>query len=125
MQRIFAAHGLQLIDLQELPTHGGSLRLFAAQRCRPTSAGHGGRRSARGRVTGVDYAGMRSAAFYRDFQRQALRIKGELSTAGGKCQARGLKVGAMAVRQKAQFCSTLPACGLICCPGWLIKTRPS
>jgi SAM-dependent methyltransferase len=27
-ERIFAAHGLRLFDVQELPTHGGSLRIF-------------------------------------------------------------------------------------------------
>ncbi len=27
--RIFAAHGLRVFDVQELPTHGGSLRIFA------------------------------------------------------------------------------------------------
>ena len=30
VQKIFAAHGLQLFDVEELPTHGGSLRIYAA-----------------------------------------------------------------------------------------------
>ena len=29
VERIFASHGLTLFDVQELPTHGGSLRIFA------------------------------------------------------------------------------------------------
>lgn len=29
VQKIFAAHGLRLFDVQEWPTHGGSLRIFA------------------------------------------------------------------------------------------------
>jgi hypothetical protein len=29
IERIFAAHGLRLFDVEELPTHGGSLRIFA------------------------------------------------------------------------------------------------
>ena len=29
MRRVFAAHGLTLFDVEELPTHGGSLRIFA------------------------------------------------------------------------------------------------
>jgi SAM-dependent methyltransferase len=29
-QRIFAEHGLRLFDVEELPTHGGSLRIYAA-----------------------------------------------------------------------------------------------
>ena len=30
VQRIFAAHGLRVFDVEQLPTHGGSLRIFAA-----------------------------------------------------------------------------------------------
>ena len=30
--RIFAAHGLELFDVEELPTHGGSLRIYARHR---------------------------------------------------------------------------------------------
>ena len=37
VQRIFAANGLVVVDVQELPTHGGSLRVFAA---RPMPASH-------------------------------------------------------------------------------------
>src|SRR4029077_9590213 len=29
VRRIFAAHGLTLFDVEELPTHGGSLRIYA------------------------------------------------------------------------------------------------
>jgi SAM-dependent methyltransferase len=29
VQKIFAAHGLQLFDVEELPSHGGSLRIYA------------------------------------------------------------------------------------------------
>jgi SAM-dependent methyltransferase len=29
VQRVFAAHGLRLFDVDELPTHGGSLRIYA------------------------------------------------------------------------------------------------
>lgn len=31
-ERIFAAHGLTLFDVEELPTHGGSLRIYARHR---------------------------------------------------------------------------------------------
>jgi SAM-dependent methyltransferase len=30
VQRVFAAHGLAIFDVEELPTHGGSLRVYAA-----------------------------------------------------------------------------------------------
>jgi len=35
-ERIFAAHGLRLFDVEELPTHGGSLRIYA---CHADDAG--------------------------------------------------------------------------------------
>ncbi|HEX7821244.1 MAG TPA: class I SAM-dependent methyltransferase [Sphingobium sp.] len=37
VERIFAAHGLRVFDVEELPTHGGSLRVLA---CRNASAHH-------------------------------------------------------------------------------------
>ncbi|GAB1386143.1 methyltransferase C-terminal domain-containing protein [Melaminivora sp.] len=102
VQRIFAAHSLQLIDLQELPTHGGSLRLFAARSDaaqHPQATAEGAARVAALLALEAD-AGMCSAAFYRDFQRQALRIKGELLSFLLQCQARGLKVGAYGAAAK-------------------------
>jgi hypothetical protein len=30
IQKVFAAHGLEVIDVEEVPTHGGSLRVYAA-----------------------------------------------------------------------------------------------
>ena len=35
VEQVFAAHGLRLFDVEELPTHGGSLRIFA---CRTESS---------------------------------------------------------------------------------------
>ena len=29
VEKVFAAHGLTLFDVEELPTHGGSLRIYA------------------------------------------------------------------------------------------------
>ena len=40
-ERIFAAHGLTLFDVEELPTHGGSLRIYArhAEEAEPPASG--------------------------------------------------------------------------------------
>ncbi|GAA3926556.1 class I SAM-dependent methyltransferase [Hymenobacter algoricola] len=35
VERIFAYHGLSLFDVEELPTHGGSLRIYACHSARP------------------------------------------------------------------------------------------
>lgn len=37
--RIFAAHGLRLFDVQELPTHGGSMRMFVCHADDPRETG--------------------------------------------------------------------------------------
>ncbi|HSI58344.1 MAG TPA: class I SAM-dependent methyltransferase [Ideonella sp.] len=74
VQRIFAAQGLRLWDVQELPTHGGSLRIWAQH------AAHD--RPVQPRVAQMlareDAAGMNTPAFYQGLQRQAERIKDDL-----------------------------------------------
>ena len=38
MRRVFAAHGLRLFDVEELPTHGGSLRIYGCHADDPRDA---------------------------------------------------------------------------------------
>lgn len=79
VQRIFAVNGLTVFDAQELPTHGGSLRVLARRsdgvagpQAEPTHP-----RVAQ-MLTQENQAGVKSADFYSDFQVQATRIKREL-----------------------------------------------
>ena len=93
--RIFASQGLTVFDVQELPTHGGSLRVLARR-----SDGQAGLAAEpmNPRVAAMlsreDNVGMRSAAFYSDLQRQAIRIKRELLLFLLKAQASGETVAA-------------------------------
>ena len=77
VRRIFATNGLAVFDVQELGTHGGSLRVFAQRRDR-------GRRPVEPAVAGIlaleTEAGMTRPAFYQGFQAEALRIKHALLT---------------------------------------------
>ena len=63
VERLFARHGLEVFDLEELSTHGGSLRLFAAHR--------GEHPAASGRVTEFRRreaeAGLDRLSAYADF----------------------------------------------------------
>ncbi len=72
--RIFAAHGLAIFDVDELPTHGGSLRIYAAR----AEAG----RPASPRVAGVlaaeDAAGLDRVECYRTFAPDVERVKRDL-----------------------------------------------
>lgn len=74
VDRVFTANGLSVFDVQELQTHGGSLRVFAQR----ASTGVRPRTS---RVDALlateDAAGMRSAAFYAGVQASSETVKDE------------------------------------------------
>lgn len=102
VQRIFAANGLAVIDVQELPTHGGSLRVFAARAdatAHPHATPEGAECVAQLLATEAE-AGLLGTAFYSDFQRQPSRIKRELLSFLLQCQADGLSVGAYGAAAK-------------------------
>ena len=71
VERIFAANGLAVFDVQELPTHGGSLRVFA-QRA-------GGGRAATPALAALRrleaQAGVAASDFYAGFQQAAETVK--------------------------------------------------
>lgn len=76
VQRIFVANGLDVFRVDELPTHGGSLRVFAQRKnsgkraCEPSVAAMLATEAA---------TGLLDAAHYRDFQARTDRIKHELT----------------------------------------------
>ena len=75
VQTIFNANGLAVFDVEELPTHGGSLRVFAqrsdtGQQSISTSVGELLEREA--------LAGMHAPGFYEGFQSKAEKIKIDL-----------------------------------------------
>lgn len=73
-ERVLAAHGLRVWDVEELPTHGGSLRLWAVhdddpRQALPAVAELRSREQA---------AGMLTPEYYAGFQRCADRVKNDL-----------------------------------------------
>ena len=102
VQRIFAANGLTVIDVQELPTHGGSLRVFAARADAHHHPQYTAESAARVQLLLATEAaaGMLGASFYSDFQAKAIQIKGELLTFLLQCRAQGLRVGAYGAAAK-------------------------
>jgi 2-polyprenyl-3-methyl-5-hydroxy-6-metoxy-1,4-benzoquinol methylase len=74
-QRILAAHGLTLFDVEELPTHGGSLRLYA---CRSENAAREVQPSVARIIAEEEQAGLRSLEGYEKFRRQVKQTKLEL-----------------------------------------------
>ncbi len=72
VRRIFAAHGLTLFDVEELPTHGGSLRIYARH-------DEDGSRPVGERVAGLlareEAAGLGRLETYRSFGERVQRVK--------------------------------------------------
>ncbi len=77
VQHIFAVNGLTVFDVQELPTHGGSLRVFAQR----TDTGS---QVISDQVCLLlqkeERAGMRTADYYSGFQHHAEKVKNDLVT---------------------------------------------
>jgi SAM-dependent methyltransferase len=73
-ERVLGAAGLRLFDIEELPTHGGSLRLFVCHE----RAGHREQPALAAFREREDSAGIRQLATYKELQGEAERIKDEL-----------------------------------------------
>lgn len=95
--RIFEANGLSVFDVEELPTHGGSLRVFAQR-------ADTGKRERTARLAKVleaeTRAGVETAAFYEGFQARAEKVKDDLVTFLIDAKRKGLKVGAYGAAAK-------------------------
>jgi 2-polyprenyl-3-methyl-5-hydroxy-6-metoxy-1,4-benzoquinol methylase len=86
--RIFAKAGLRIFDVEQLSTHGGSLRIWGCL----NDASHSVR-SAVASILGEEQArGMDGAAFYRGFQPRAEQIKDDLLRFLLKAQSEGKRV---------------------------------
>lgn len=71
--RIFAAHGLKIWDVEQLPTHGGSLRLWAAH----AHSQHAETPAVSALLDVEKAAGMLDSAYYQGFQAQADAVKND------------------------------------------------
>jgi SAM-dependent methyltransferase len=97
VHRIFAHNGLQVFDVEELPTHGGSLRVHAQR----SDSGRQPVAVAVGALLAREQgAGMKTAGFYAGFQGEAVRIKHGLLTFLLETRRQGLKVGAYGAAAK-------------------------
>jgi len=97
VERIFAANGLKVFDVETTPWHGGSLRVFASR------AGA----ALRHRQASVDSvldaerrAGIGERAFHAGFQASARRVRNDFVTYLIECESKGLKVAAYGAAAK-------------------------
>jgi SAM-dependent methyltransferase len=86
---VLSANGLEAFDVEELPTHGGSLRVFAQRQ-------EGTRRVVEASVSALlareKQLGLTSISYYERFQRIAEKVKDELLAMLLDCKASGRRI---------------------------------
>jgi 2-polyprenyl-3-methyl-5-hydroxy-6-metoxy-1,4-benzoquinol methylase len=97
VERIFAANGLTVFDVEELPTHGGSLRVFAQ---RSDTGQHHVSAAIAELLDSETKVGMKTAAYYHDFQHCAEQVKDDLVAYLIDAKRQGLSVGAYGAAAK-------------------------
>lgn len=89
VERVMGAHGLTVFDVEELPTHGGSLRVWAHRadgRARDVGPGVA-------KVRGDERAaGLEGEEVYRDFALRVERCRRSLAAFLGECRREGRRV---------------------------------
>ena len=76
VKQIFESQGLQIFDVEEIPTHGGSLRIFAKHSTDTT------KEISENVSTLLDKEnkkGLKASAYYSNFQQKALKVKLDLT----------------------------------------------
>jgi SAM-dependent methyltransferase len=97
VKQIFARNGLQVFDVQEIPTHGGSLRVFAQ---RDDVRAHEPQPAVAHLLEIEQRAGINRADFYQDFQPQANKVKNDLMAFLIEAQRKGQRVAAYGAAAK-------------------------
>lgn len=105
VQKIFQAHGLDIYDVEEMSTHGGSLRIYAA---------HRGTQSVRAAVAGLlsreHAAGMTDLSQYTGFAERMLHIKLETVELFSRLRQAGKHIAAFGAAAKGN--TFLNYCGI-------------
>ena len=97
VRRIFAEHELTIFDVEELPTHGGSLRVYAQ---RTDTSPHNVTKSVFELLALEEQAGVTDLSFHTGFQERAERIKYDVLNYLIECKRQGLKVVAYGAAAK-------------------------
>jgi SAM-dependent methyltransferase len=97
VDKVFASNGLDVFDVQELPTHGGSLRVFAQ---RADTGMHRRTDSVAALLASEGDKGMASALFYEGFQAKTNRVKDDFIRFLLEAKAAGKSVAAYGAAAK-------------------------
>lgn len=107
VQKIFESQGLVLFDVEEIPTHGGSLRIYARHReniAIPVSP------NVETLLKKESAAGLTTLSYFDNFQQKALKVKLELTDFLIRQKQEGHKVAAYGAAAKGN--TLLNYCGI-------------
>jgi SAM-dependent methyltransferase len=107
VQAIFQHHGLTLFDVEELPTQGGSLRIFARH---AEDSSRDISENVMARAEKERSRGLRTLGYYENFQRRVDQIKDDLLKFLIEQRERGRKVAAYGAAAKGN--TLLNYCGI-------------
>ena len=107
VQRIFLVNGLGVFDVEELPTHGGSLRVFAQ---RAESAVHETSERVGELLARESAAGICTAAFYQGLQARAERVKDDFLSFLIEAKRSGKTVAAYGAAAKGNTLMNFAGC---------------
>lgn len=107
VKQIFESQGLELFDVEEIPTHGGSLRIYAKHKEDATKAVT----ENVGRLLKKEMdKGLATLAYYDNFQQKALKVKLDLTDFLIQQKRAGKKVAAYGAAAKGN--TLLNYCGI-------------
>lgn len=107
VQKIFVSQGLELFDVEEIPTHGGSLRIYAKHREDQSKQLTENVSALLEKEAGK---GLNSLDYYNGFQSKALKVKMDLTEFLINCKKAGKKVAAYGAAAKGN--TLLNYCGI-------------
>ena len=107
VKQIFESQGLEMFDVEEIPTHGGSLRIYAKHKNDVTKAITGNVANLLKKETEKGLTGL---AYYDDFQQKALKVKLDLTEFLIDQKRAGKKVAAYGAAAKGN--TMLNYCGI-------------
>lgn len=107
VEQVFTAHGLRLFDVEELVTHGGSLRIFACREESSRQAGGGGLASLRDKES---RAGLNGDGIYASFQDRVGAVRDGLQSFLQSARQDGKRLAAYGAAAKGN--TLLNFCGI-------------
>lgn len=100
-KNLFAAHGLTLTDVERIPLHGGSLRVFFQREDGPRSLESAGAQRVRALLAEETAWGVADQRFYADFGAKVERLRADLLAVLKKLKAGGARIAVYGASAKS------------------------